>query len=152
MEPRLTGVVAWSKASIPVSTEATSKVDKNSEDRQSKKRPRDSSSAAADIAAEKVTEIANTAASSSRKKIALGRAKASSVDVKRSEKGKKKSHEEKDGRGKIDGKGNGKDRGTASITPATKQVSFSASNSARQEGKTPEINPKTKNNVYYKKR
>lgn len=152
MEPRLTGVVAWSRASTPVSTETASGIEKISVDRKPKKRPRDSSSAAADIAAEKVTEIANTAASSSRKKIALSRAKVSGEEVKRSEKGKKKRHEENNGRGKNEGNGNSKDRGLGSTTPTTKQVSFSPSNSASKEGKEKDVTKKTKNNVYYKKR
>ena len=57
MEPRLTGVVAWSKATS--STSATKK-DSNQPSRSmetaSMKRPRDSSSAAADIASQKAID------------------------------------------------------------------------------------------------
>lgn len=154
MEPRLTGVVSWSKASAVVSIESNSDMEKKSENHQSKKRPRDLSSAAVDIAAEKVTEIANIAASSSRKKIALSRAKSSSEEIKRSEKGKKKDQVNNSGRGRGKDKEKEKDKGRgASKSPAsTKQVSFTPPNTASNVGKAKNDAVKTKNNVYYSAR
>ena len=57
MEPRLTGVVAWSKASSSASvTRKGSNQPGRSTEPVSNKRPRDSSSAAADIASQKAIE------------------------------------------------------------------------------------------------
>lgn len=167
MEPRLTGVVAWSAASknpLNGSEGDTAERAAAPAPRASNKRPRDSTSAAADIASHKAIETEIKAASDIKKIIALKEANRKAVS-RDDEKGGKKSR--KDSAGKA---GKEKSRGKDDKGKQSKRVSFPPAASSRaknikndQSGSkaksksestaSPDLTEsKTKANVYYKKR
>jgi hypothetical protein len=162
MEPRLTGVVAWSIASKSGSSGSKGDTEDDAvAPRASNKRPRDSTSAAADIASHKAIEIEIKAASDIKKLIALKEAnRKAAIDEK---KGKKSGKDSAGKTGKEKGSGKKDDKGKQS-----KRVSFppaagsgiktdknDPSNSKKKiksSASAEPAEPKTKANVYYKKR
>lgn len=164
MEPRLTGVVAWSTASKRASSGSLGDAGEEAvAPRASNKRPRDSTSAAADIASHKAIETEIKAASEIKKLIALKEANRKAASNNDEKKGKKtgKDSSRKAGREKDSGKKDdkGKHSKRAPFTPAAsggmKSNSKDPSSSSKKSKSSASVEtaePKTKANVYYKKR
>jgi hypothetical protein len=164
MEPRLTGVVAWSTASISGSSGSKGDTEDDAvAPRASNKRPRDSTSAAADIASHKAIEIEIKAASDIKKLIALKEANRKAASRNGEKKGKKSGKDSAGKAGKEKGSGKKDDKlkqsKRVSFPPAAgsgiktdKNDPFSSKKKIKSGASAEPAEPKTKANVYYKKR
>jgi hypothetical protein len=164
MEPRLTGVVAWSTASKSASSRSKGDTDEDAvAPRASNKRPRDSTSAAADIASHKAIEIEIKAASDIKKLIALKEANRKTGSGNDEKKGKKAGKESAGKAGMEKGSRKKDDKGKQSKTVSFPLAAGSGiktdkndpSSSNKNVKSTASAEPsesKTKANVYYKKR
>lgn len=159
MEPRLTGVVAWSTASQCALNGLKRDTGEDAvAPRASNKRPRDSTSAAADIASHRAIETEIKAASDIKKLIALKEAKRKAASRDDEKKGKntgkdsaRKTGKEKGG-GRKDEKVKDSNRGLAAGSGMKSKKNDTLNSKTKSAESIASIEPKTKANVYYKKR